>query len=123
LKIIVDMNLSPDWVATLRNAGFEAIHWSNIGLAFAPDEEIMSYATSNGYMVLTNDLDFGSTLVMTRAGKPSVVQLRVDDLDPLVLGQRVIGALRELGPELMEGALVTVEETRIRLRRLASPEH
>ncbi len=31
MKLLVDMNLSPAWVDVLRQAGFEAIHWSEIG--------------------------------------------------------------------------------------------
>ncbi len=73
---------------------------------------------ANGYIVLTNDLDFGSTLAMTNVDKPSVIQLRVYDLDPLVLGTRVIRAIGKLRLDLRQGALVTVEDSRIRLRRL-----
>ncbi|MEH2244110.1 DUF5615 family PIN-like protein [Nostoc sp.] len=31
MKILLDINLSPEWVAVLENAGFEAVHWSTIG--------------------------------------------------------------------------------------------
>lgn len=31
MKILLDMNLSPDWVPVLESAGFEAVHWSKIG--------------------------------------------------------------------------------------------
>jgi predicted nuclease of predicted toxin-antitoxin system len=31
MKLLLDMNLSPDWVATLTQAGWEAVHWSSIG--------------------------------------------------------------------------------------------
>jgi hypothetical protein len=31
MKVLVDMNLSPEWIPTLNAAGFEAIHWSSIG--------------------------------------------------------------------------------------------
>jgi len=37
---MVDMNLSPQWVAVLVEAGFPAEHWSEIGEATAPDAEI-----------------------------------------------------------------------------------
>ena len=41
MKFLVDMNLSPGWVAFLIEAGFEAIHWSNAGPADATDLEWM----------------------------------------------------------------------------------
>ena len=31
MKLLIDMNLSPVWVSHLHLAGFEAIHWRNIG--------------------------------------------------------------------------------------------
>lgn len=31
IRLLVDMNLSPDWVAELAHHGFDAIHWSTIG--------------------------------------------------------------------------------------------
>jgi len=40
VKLLVDMNLSPSWVARLTRHGFEAVHWSIIGAATAPDVEI-----------------------------------------------------------------------------------
>lgn len=32
MKLIVDMNLSPRWVDLLVSVGFEAAHWSSIGV-------------------------------------------------------------------------------------------
>jgi hypothetical protein len=42
VKLLVDMNLSPSWVDRLARHGFEAVHWSSIGAASAPDHEINS---------------------------------------------------------------------------------
>lgn len=74
MKLLVDMNLSPRWVNWLNSAGLNAIHWSAIGEPAASDAEIMEYAESNDYVVLTHDLDFGSVLAITGGDKPSVVQ-------------------------------------------------
>jgi predicted nuclease of predicted toxin-antitoxin system len=38
------MNLSPSWVERLVRHGFEAVHWSTIGAATAPDVEILTWA-------------------------------------------------------------------------------
>jgi hypothetical protein len=35
MKLVVDMNLSPDWVQILVEKGFEALHWSSVGKASA----------------------------------------------------------------------------------------
>jgi predicted nuclease of predicted toxin-antitoxin system len=53
MKLLVDMNLSPGWVKLLRDAGWEAGHWSHIGRPDAPDSEVMAYAAAHGFVVLT----------------------------------------------------------------------
>ena len=118
MRLLVDMNLSPRWVDTLIAAGFEARHWSMTGAGNAPDVEIMSYAKLHDMVVLTNDLDFGTILAATRSDKPSVVQIRADDLSPAAIGDQVIGALRQMNAELAIGALLTIDTNRTRLSLL-----
>ena len=50
--------------------------------------------------------------------KPSVIQLRSDDLRPSVLGKAVLTAIEEYAPELQRGVLVTVDPKRARFRLL-----
>jgi predicted nuclease of predicted toxin-antitoxin system len=78
----------------------------------------MAYARANELIVLTHDLDFGSILAVTHGEKPSVVQVRSQDVTPEAIGVHVVAALRQLGPELRDGALVTVDPRRTRLRVL-----
>ena len=82
VKLLVDMNLSPRWVAVLAGAGIEAMHWSTLGAHDARDSAIMTYASANDYVVLTHDLDFSAILAATRGEKPSVVQIRAEDVSP-----------------------------------------
>jgi predicted nuclease of predicted toxin-antitoxin system len=121
MKLLIDMNLSPDWVRFLSNAGVEAVHWSSIGTANAPDTEIMAYASNHGFVVLTQDLDFGVILAITKVQKPSVVQIRSEDLDPNSIGKIVLSALVEGESSLESGALLTVDAKRTRLRLLPFP--
>jgi len=121
MKLLVDMNLSPRWVSLLVNAGIEATHWSTIGEANALDSEIMAYAKANNYVVLTHDLDFSAILAVTHGEKPSVAQIRAEDLSLDVIGKQVIAALLQMTVELEEGALLTIDPNRIRLRVLPLP--
>ena len=118
MRVLVDMNLSPRWVALLAAAGFESVHWSHIGARDAPDPVIMGYGAAHGYVVLTHDLDFGAILAATARRKPSVVQLRADDVRPEAIGTQVLAALRQMTRELDDGALLTVDTNRSRLRLL-----
>jgi predicted nuclease of predicted toxin-antitoxin system len=118
MKLLVDMNLSPRWVSLLADAGMEAAHWSMLGARNAPDTEIMAFAKANGFVVLTHDLDFSAILAATHGDKPSVVQIRAEDVSPDVIGGLVIDALRQMSAELEEGALLTIDSNRTRLRLL-----
>ena len=118
MKLLIDMNLSPRWVDVLVNAGIEAAHWSAVGAYNAPDSEIMAYAKANDYIVLTHDLDFSTILAATHGEKPSVVQIRADDVNPDAIGKQVIAALQQMSTELADGALLTVDISRTRVRLL-----
>ncbi len=118
MKLVLDMNLSPRWVAFLAQSGFEAVHWSTVGPNDAADAEIIAYARTNDSVLMTHDLDFSAILAATRGDKPSVVQLRADDTSPESVGNRVIAALKQAESALSEGALVSVDPKRARLRML-----
>ena len=82
MKLLIDMSLSPSWVQFLADQGFESIHWSNVGRPSAPDSEIMEYASQDGLIVFTHDLDFGALLANRKSRQPSVIQIRAQDVLP-----------------------------------------
>jgi predicted nuclease of predicted toxin-antitoxin system len=118
VKILIDMNLPPLWAEHLKSEGFEAIHWSLVGDPRASDREVLSWASKNGYVVFTHDLDFGSLLAVTNASGPSVVQTRAQDVTPEAFGSVLLALLRVFPTELRAGALITVDESGSRLRLL-----
>lgn len=118
MKFLVDMNLSPLWVEFFAAAGFESIHWSTVGEVAAPDCEIMDYAAANGFIIFTHDLDFGALLAGRKSRQPSVIQIRTQDVLPAAVGPIILRALSASSPQLEEGALVTVDLARSRIRLL-----
>ncbi len=70
MKILIDMNLPPRWVQLFAHAGWEALHWSQIGAPTDSDREIMAWARENGYIVFTHDLDFSALLATTQKKAP-----------------------------------------------------
>lgn len=112
--LVVDMNLSPVWVQVLQDAGFTSVHWSHVGAPDAPDATIMRYAVEHELAVFTHDLDFGTLLALSNATGPSCVQLRTQQVDPAVVGDHVVHALRSVWPLLEQGALVTIDLKRAR---------
>ena len=118
MKIVIDMNIPPTWVSVFEAAGYQAVHWSSVGDIKATDTSIMAWAVSNGYMVFTHDLDFGTLLAISEADTPSVIQVRTQDVFPDKLGKIVLAALKQFQSELEAGALVTVNEAKAKARIL-----
>jgi predicted nuclease of predicted toxin-antitoxin system len=118
VKVLIDMNLSPAWVPFLRQAGFECVHWSEVGEGSAPDSKLMEWARANDHVLFTHDLDFGALLAATRAKGPSVLQARVRDTMPDAIGRDVVRVLLLRREALEHGALVTIDKARARVRVL-----
>ena len=118
MTIVVDMNLSPAWIPVLREAGWNAVHWIDIGDPRASDATILRWALANEAVVFTHDLDFGALLAAMNTNGPSVLQVRTQDVLPDVLAETVLAALAQFADALSEGALVTIDESRTRARLL-----
>lgn len=118
MKILVDMNLSPDWVGVFARHGLSAVHWSTIGDPRAEDPALMQWARENGYIVFTHDLDFGSLLALTEAKSPSAIQVRTQDVSPQYLEAIVIDSVKRYEALLEAGALIILDEGKSRVRIL-----
>ncbi|HEX2279180.1 MAG TPA: DUF5615 family PIN-like protein, partial [Candidatus Tectomicrobia bacterium] len=133
MRILIDMNLSPQWVEVLDRHGWQTVHWSTVGDPRATDRVIMDWARANQYVVFTHDLDFGAILAVTHATGPSVIQVRAQDVLPEHLEGIVTSALQQYEKLLETGALIIVNEGTFRARillllekapsRAASREH
>jgi predicted nuclease of predicted toxin-antitoxin system len=118
VKLLVDMNLSPSWVERLARHGFEAVHWSTIGTATAPDVEILTWASEHAFVLITNDLDFSAILAASSGASPSVVQIRTQDLLSDVVVSIVAKALDAHRDDVERGALLSIDEAGTRVRVL-----
>ncbi|MGB3692293.1 MAG: DUF5615 family PIN-like protein [Spirulinaceae cyanobacterium] len=118
MKILIDMNLSPDWINVFAKHEIDAIHWPSVGDPGAVDREIMQWASTHEYIVFTHDLDFGALLAATQAIRPSVIQVRTQNVLPDYLETIVIDAINQTCNFLELGALITINETQSRVRIL-----
>ncbi len=82
------------------------------------DEVIVEWSRQHGFVIFTHDLDFGSLLALTRAKGPSVIQVRTQDIFPEALAGILLPILKRHEKELEEGALLTVDLYKSRLRLL-----
>jgi predicted nuclease of predicted toxin-antitoxin system len=118
VKILVDVNLAFRWASLLTSRGIESVPWAVIGKSNAPDTEIMTHAATNGYSVLTNDLDFSAILAATGKDKPSVIQIRATDTRPEGLIDTVVQTINQMCNDIEQGAIVTIDINKARVHLL-----
>jgi predicted nuclease of predicted toxin-antitoxin system len=118
MKILLDMNLPTSWVGFLRQEGFEAVHWSEVGDPRASDSTIMTWAHDNTFVIFSHDLDFSALLAASRAAGPSVIQVRTQDVMPAAIGRDVVRVLRLRAAEIEDGAVVSIDKVTARVRIL-----
>ena len=118
IKLLVDISLPPTWVDVFIRHGWSATHWSAVGDPRSIDRALMAWARENGFVVFTHDLDFGTLLALTGAKGPSVLQVRAHDVLPEHLEQIVVATIRTYESQLRDGAIVTVDELRGKVRVL-----
>ena len=118
MRFLADAGLSPATVDFLIQIGHEAVHVRTLGMQRVPDVDIVERARADSSVVLTFDLDFGDVLALGVLDSPSVIIFRLSDERPASVNQRLGMVLAECSAALESGALILVEDTRYRVRRL-----
>ncbi|MCC7490806.1 MAG: DUF5615 family PIN-like protein [Fimbriimonadaceae bacterium] len=95
MRVLVDMNLSPQWATFLSAGGHHAEHWSAVGHPAATDGELLGWAAAQHAVILTHDRDFGQLLWQAGATAPSVVEVQMERCLPATHGQLVLDCLAE----------------------------
>lgn len=118
MKLLLDQGLPRSAVKLLRGHKIDTIHVSEIGLWAAEDLEIIHQARENNRVVVTLDADFHSLLALSNASSPFVIRIRIEGLRAKALTELLLDVINECSEELQQGAAVTVDLSRIRIRRL-----
>lgn len=118
MKLLLDQGTPRSAASILRDAGFDVIHTAEVGLAEAEDAEIIHKATLEDRIVVTLDADFHALLALSQAQEPSVIRIRVEGLRAEDLSLLVQYVLSQCEGDLEVGAMISVNQFQIRVRRL-----
>ncbi|MEQ1574312.1 MAG: DUF5615 family PIN-like protein [Vicinamibacterales bacterium] len=118
MRFLADVGVSPRTVEFLTQSGHDAVHARTLSLHRAADRGIIEHARADSRIVVTFDLDFGDILALGVMDKPSVIIFRLSDERPASVNQRLSPVLDEQSEALEVGALILVEDSRYRVRRL-----
>jgi predicted nuclease of predicted toxin-antitoxin system len=112
------MGVARSTLAALRDLGHDVEHLAEVGLEKLSDREVLHRAAKERRAVITFDLDFGDLIAASGRSLPSVIVLRLADQRPVSATPRILSALTRFGEALEKGALLVIEDARVRLRRL-----
>lgn len=118
MKLLLDQGLPLSSAVLLCESGVDAIHVSEIEMSEAEDAEIIHRAKEEGRIVVTLDADFHTLLALDEATSPSVIRIRIERLRAQAFTNLLLLVIAECEEDLTQGAAVTVEPSRIRIRRL-----
>ncbi|MDP2320421.1 MAG: DUF5615 family PIN-like protein [Acidobacteriota bacterium] len=118
MRFLADAGISPKTVEFLTRLGHEAVHVRTLGLQRATDVVLVERAREDGSVVITFDLDFGDILALGVVEKPSVIIFRLNDQRADSVNRCLSLVLAERLPDLQSGALILVEDSRYRVRKL-----
>ncbi len=118
MRFLVDNNLSPRLARLLTQAGHDAIHVRDLGLTGADDDTIFDAAAGQQRIIIAQDTDFGTILAMRRARFPSLILFRCGAKSTEAVLRLLSDNLPAFGSDLEAGAVVVIEDARIRVRRL-----
>ena len=117
MKVLLDSCVAGSVAAALAEAGHRVecvVDWP----ADPGDAEILTYARNTQQVVVTLDKDFGELAVVR--GQPHAGVVRLVGFSSSGQAGGAVAALSRYARELNEGALVTVEPGRTRIRPAGS---
>ena len=118
LKFLVDEDLPRSTAHLLREMGFVALDVRDCGLRGKSDEEIFEYAQKENAIILTGDRGIGSILRFTPGTYYGIVIAHFpNELPVSKLNTQIKNALNQLTEDDLDGSLVIIEPTKIRIRR------
>ncbi|MEW6106205.1 MAG: DUF5615 family PIN-like protein [Bacillota bacterium] len=121
MRYLADHHISPRTVAPLKQKGFDIYRVSDVLPSDAKDFQILELARAERRAVITQDLDYSALLASTGYNRPSVVCLRLHNNRPGRLTAVLEKILPAIETDLQTGAIVVIEEARIRVRLLPLP--
>ncbi len=118
MKVLLDQGLPRTAVTLLRAAGIDAVHVGDIGYATAEDAAILQLGATEQRTIITLDADFHTLLIHSGATLPSVIRIRIEGLRAEAIAHLIQTVIYQCQNDLEHGAMVTVQEHRLRIRRL-----
>lgn len=119
MRFLIDNCVAEAVASELIAAGHEAEHVRPLGFSKASDDEVMALAVERSAFVVSADTDFGTLLSESGATGPSILLFRLrEHRRASALVSLMLDNLDAVTDDLEAGAVVVIQDQRIRVRRL-----
>lgn len=118
IRLLADVHISPKTVRDLQKQGYEIMRSSEVLPTNAPDINILEFARTENWVVLTQDLDFSMLVALSKYSQPSLITLRLSSAKPDIVTQKLLDILPQIEEALQEGSAITIQDESIRIRKL-----
>ena len=118
MRILADIHISPRTVELLCLLGHDVVRVGEALEPTASDDESVAEALRDRRVVLTQGLDFTAIVAFSGLNGPSVVSLRLSSSRIQRVNDRLTEVLPVIEEDVTHGAIVTVDDSRIRTRKL-----
>jgi len=118
MRFLADMGVSWRVVQWLRDMGHDATHLREQNLHRLPNGGIFTKAADEQRIILTWDLDFTEIVALSNTRVVSAIVFRLLNTRSANVIRRLTRVLAESAQDLEDGAIVSVEENRHRVRLL-----
>ena len=116
LRIFADVHVPKTIVIALRDQGFE-VRWALETDPTTTDADIQQQASVEGYIVLTEDRDFGELVVRQQLPSNGLVLFELHELSLGGKTTRIVEVISARGMAL-EGNVTVIEAGRVRTRKI-----
>ena len=113
MKLLLDTCVWGGAVSALRDAGHDVV-WTGEWDKDPGDAEILALASSQSRVLVTLDKDFGELVVVRGESHSGII--RLVNFSATAHSKAVLKIIEQHGNELKQGALITAEPGRLRIR-------
>ncbi len=118
MKLFLDQGVPRRSAELLREKGIDAVHASEVGLASADDEAILTWCREHERLAVTLDADFHARLAIGGHDRPSVIRIRQEGLKGSEMAELLRVVVERHSAALESGTMLTVRHGRVRARAL-----
>ena len=118
MKFLIDMPLSQDLAAWLRDRGHDAVHAVELNLAAAADVVILARAKQENRTIVTADLDYPRLLALAQERESSLILFRDGNWSEAAIIARMEEVMQRVTAADLSQSIIVVDRGRIRMRRL-----